>query len=333
MADLGECNPLFSLEWVPVAVVNTLLVGSLYTLSAVGVSIVISVVKVPNFAQGDLVTLGAYVASFVSFWVGFPWSLVGGIILATVVAAFIAVMSDEMVYKPLQRKGTSSVGIMAASIAISMLIKYSLYLVGGVLGFAILSSRTSLIASLPAYVSPIFTLSNLFLWTVPLTIVLVIALELFFVRSRMGKALRAVGSNPSLARVSGVNVNQSRRVAWAISGGLAGMSGAFWAAFILLTPELGLAVMLRAFAASTIGGLVSFSGTIVGGYIVGAAENLLSEFLNLNLGLSLLFQPALVFAIMVAVLIFAPEGLASVFTALGQKLNKLRRRDNKNGSG
>jgi branched-subunit amino acid ABC-type transport system permease component len=317
---------LFLPAWVAPALINTLLVGSLYTLSAVGVTVVIAVVKVPNFAQGDLVTIGAYVAAFSSNWLEFPFNLFLGAILAAATSAFVAVLSDEVVYKPLQKRGTSTVGVMAASIGISMFIKYSLYIIGGIYSFSFLSSRTSLVANLPLYATNSLVISNLFFWTVPTTIALIIVLQLTFVRTKPGKAMRAVGTNPSLAHVSGVNIRNVRRFTWAISGGLAGLSGAFWAAFVLLTPELAISVMLRAFAASTIGGLVSFPGTIFGGYVIGAAENLLAEFLNFNAGLSLIFQPALVFGIMVLFLLFAPEGIAEAGSPLRDLGRKLKSR-------
>lgn len=317
-------SKLFLPAWLDEATINTLLIGSLYTLSAVGVTIVIAVVKIPNFAQGDLVTIGAYVAAFTSYSFPYPISLVLGAILATVVAALVSVLSDEVVYKPLQRRGISTVGLMAASIGISTFLKYSLYVVDGWYDLSFISSRTSLTASLAVYVTPSFTITNLFVWVVPTTIALIVGLELMFTRTRSGKAMRAVGTNPSLAHITGVNVKNVRRITWAISGGLAGLSGAFWAAFVLLTPELDISVMLRAFAASTIGGLVSFPGTIIGGYIVGATENLLAEYLNFNFGLSLIFEPALVFVVMVLFLMFAPEGVAEIGSPLREFARRIK---------
>jgi branched-subunit amino acid ABC-type transport system permease component len=166
-------------------------------------------------------------------------------------------------------------------------------------------------------------ITNLFLWAVPMTVASVLMLEFLFLRTKIGKGMRAVAENVSLARLTGINIDHIRRLTWIIGGGLAGVAGSFWAIFTQTNPEIGWLVLLRGFAASTIGGLSSFLGTIVGGYIVGLSENLFMDMLNRYLGLEMMLKPAITFGIMVIFLVFKPTGLVLEHVNIQENLVKV----------
>jgi len=157
-----------------------------------------------------------------------------------------------------------------------------------------------------------FYLSPLFQVVVPITVFLVFLLQLLLVKTKLGKAMRAVANNPQLAAISGIDINKITMFTWFISGGLTGLAGALWANYVWATPTIGQRTLLSIFAASIIGGLTSFSGTIIGGYILSFAENLLLSFLNQWFNISLSYKPMISFIIVVIVLLVNPKGIASI---------------------
>ena len=309
------------------SIFRSILVGSLYALIAIGITMVISVVRIPNFAHGELVTIGSYTTALLTKSLGFPWCLLIALATSFALSALIAISSDTIVFKPLTRRGASSLMLMVSSLAVSMGIKYSLYVVVVSMGVLTLTSN---IFTEVVYTIGGGNITNLFLWAVPTTVVCALTLEFLFLRTKTGKAMRAVAENVSLARVSGISVDHIRRIAWIISGGVAGISGSFWAIYTQTNPEIGWLCLLRGFAASTIGGLSSFSGAILGGYIIGFSENFFMDVLNRFFGVPVMLKPVLTFGIMAAILIFKPTGLvleyANIKKILGKVFLKLRRR-------
>jgi branched-subunit amino acid ABC-type transport system permease component len=301
------------------SILRSILVGSLYALIGIGITQTFVVTKIANFAHGELVTIGAYVAAAMTAVVGFALSVP----IAFVASAMVVLGTDELVFKPLVRRRAKTVVLMVASLAVAIAIRYSLYLVVVPLGYLTVTTRVSIVT-----VYSIFggNVTNLFLWVVPTTIISVALLELLFHRTKTGRAMRAVAENVSLARVSGINVNYVRRVAWIIGGGIAGVAGSFWATYAQTTPELGWSLLLRGFAATTIGGFSSFSGTIIGGYVIGFTENLGMDALNTYVGLDPAFKPALTFAIMVAFLLFRPSGITLESAAFRKFLTSVGKR-------
>jgi branched-subunit amino acid ABC-type transport system permease component len=131
-------------------------------------------------------------------------------------------------------------------------------------------------------------------------------------KTKLGTAMRCVAENSELAQIIGVNVRNIRRIAWVISGGLAGVAGALWAVYLIAYPEVGWVNLLSSFTASYIGGLISFSGTIIGGYIVGIGENLVMNMLNKIIGVDVGYKLLITFLILVGIMLFKPTGLAEI---------------------
>ena len=301
------------------SIVRSILVGSLFTLVAIGITQTYAVTRIPNFAHGELVTIGAYLTCIVTKTLSFPLSLPIAIIAAFLGSAATVLSIDEIVFKPLTRRAATPLMLMVASFAVSIGIRYSLYVV--VVSQRLLTVMSE-ISVQTVYVIGDGKITNLFLWAVPTTAAFVLMLEFLFLRTKTGKGMRAVAENVSLARVTGINIDHIRRLTWIIGGGLAGVAGSFWAIFTQTNPEIGWLVLLRGFAASTIGGLSSFSGTIVGGYIVGFSENLVMDILNRYLGLEMMLKPTITFGIMIIFLIFKPTGLVLEYVNIRENLVK-----------
>jgi branched-subunit amino acid ABC-type transport system permease component len=300
---------------------QSILLGSLYALMALGLTLTYAITKVPNFAHAEYITVGGYVVALVTLafgsiiglgGLGAAAAIGGAFLLAFLASAALGVLSDELVYRPLFRRGVTPLHLLVASIGVGLVIRYSLSLAVAPGDLLILSARVVKIRLFDIGGAP-FT--NLHAGVLPTTLAIVIGLHLLLTRTRIGKGMRAMASNFDLARVAGIRTTQVRRVTWLLSGGLAGLGGAFWVVNVTVHPEVGWGILLFLFAASILGGFTSFSGTIAGGFIVGFAENLGIRLLYDAFGVSFSYSPLIALAIIVAVFLLRPQGITGLTTA------------------
>jgi len=284
-------------------VIDSFLIGSFYALMGAGLTLVFSVTKVPDFAHAELVTIGGYVAAIATVAAGL--GIVPAILLAVLIAGVVGVAYDEAVFKPLWKRGSSSLHLLVASVGLGLFVRYVVMAI--VEPFGWLSVRASVAPRVLAYVGN-GSITDLHVTVITTTIVIVVILHLMFTRTKLGKAMRATASNPDLARISGINIYTVRRIAWFLGAALPGLAGAFWSINSSIDVELGWRFLLWMFAASIVGGF-SFYGTILGGYIIGLAEGIGIFFLNTYFGVNIAYRPVISLAIMIAVLLFAPQGL------------------------
>ena len=153
------------------------------------------------------------------------------------------------------------------------------------------------------------TLTNIFFWVVPTSIALVIVLSLILNYTALGRDMRALADNLTLARIIGIPVDRVHDLTWLLVGGLAGVAGALWGIYTFVEPLVGWLAILSVFAATVLGGMTSFSGTILGAYLVGFSENVIMQVLNHYTGLDFSFKPAIPFIIIIFVLLIRPQGL------------------------
>ena len=289
---------------------DTILLGSLYTMMALGLTLTYKVTKIPNFAHAEYVTIGAYATVVMVNRFGFVGVAgVLAVVVSFLAAAGVALAVDELVFKPLFRRGASPLHMLVASIGAGLVLRYIVF-IGADLG-NLLSEKANLSAK-TVWVIGNGSVSTLHLTIVPTVAGIVIVLHVLFVGTRIGKGMRAMASNFDLARVSGINTTFIRRLTWILAGGLAGVAGAFWAIHNPVTPELGWRALLWIFAASILAGLTSFYGTIAGGYIVAAAENFGISLLNRAYGVDVGYKPMIALAIIVAVFLIRPTGFAGL---------------------
>lgn len=307
---------------IVIPLLNSILTGSLYSLMALGLTLTYSIIRFPNFAHGEFVTIGAYTAIFFSIII--PLSSLNLhptltsliiLMLSALITGLCAVFIHLIVYRPLLNRGSKLVYLMIASLTVSIIIRYLIYVF---IDFERAFHKLYLFNVLPKmYFGKTikimgFSLTPLFQVSILITFFLVFTLQLLLTKTKLGKAMRAVANNSQLAAISGIDINKITVFTWFISGSLTGLAGVLWASYVWATPTIGQKTLLSIFASSIIGGLTSFSGTVVGGYILGFSENLLLSFLNQWFNISLSYKPMFSFIIVVIVLITNPRGIAGI---------------------
>lgn len=290
---------------------TSLLVGSLYALMAVGLTLTMAVVKLPNFAHAELITTGAFAALLVSLSLsGNPLVVLP---LAFAASALVALLAHWSIFRPLTRQKSSTYVLILASFAVGLLIRYLLFILAD--SFDLFDKRIQVAQEVWVQAGPL-TLTNIFFWVVPASLGLVLGLSLLLNFTPLGRQMRALADNPTLARVVGVPTGRVINLTWVLAGGLAGVGGALWGIYTFVDPLVGWLAILSVFAAVVLGGLTSFPGTIAGAYVVAFAENTVMQALNYWFGLDFSFKPAIPFVIIIFVLLLRPQGLTGLFAGL-----------------
>jgi len=285
----------------------SILLGSLYCMMALGLTMTKAITKISNFAHAEMVTVGAYAAVVVAntFRTG-PIEALAAAFLST---AVLAVVIDEVVFKPLFNRGATSLHLMVGSIGVGLAVRYILSIFADMHNMLI--AQTRIMVQLVAVIG-YGTLTTLHLWVLPTSVITVVVLHFMLTKTKLGKAMRATASNFELAKVSGIKTDRVRRITWVIAGGLAGVSGAFWSIYSPINPETGWLALLWIFASSILGGFVSFYGTIAGAYVVGFAENVGITIMSRWFGIDVAYKPLIALAIIVVVFLLRPTGLTGI---------------------
>jgi len=299
------------------SLVRSIQVGSLYALMALGLTLTLAVVRLPNFAHAELITVGGYVALLSSLWLTHSLFVILG--LAFIGSALVAWLMHRAVYRPLARRNLSTYGMLLASFSVGLILRYIIFLL--VDRYGLFDKHIAVPVEI-WYRTPDVILTNLFFWSVPTAVALMIVLSLVLRGTSLGRQMRALADNGILARVTGIPVDQVHDLTWLVVGGLAGVGGALWGMYTSLNPLTGWLTILSVFAASVLGGMTSFTGTILGAYVVSFSENLLMQWLNFRFGLDFTFKAAVPFVIIILVLLLRPAGL----TGFAGSLRKLSRR-------
>lgn len=277
--------------------VNGINFGLMLGLAAIGLSLVYGTTAISNFAHGEMVTFGALATLVLSGGLNVPiW---GAIPLAILLSGAFGYVMDVGLWRPLRKRGVGVVQLMIVSIGLSLALRYIFqFFVGG--GTAQLPGADSPKIALFGSVS----LSVVDMVSMAISIVVILAVAYWLVRTRIGKATRAVADNPSLAAASGIDVDFVVRVVWIVAAGLAGLSGILWAYFRPgIRWDMGAQILLLIFAAVTLGGLGTALGALVGSLVIG----LLVELSTLWIASDLKYVGAL--GVLVLVLLFRPQGL------------------------
>ncbi|MFT4156490.1 MAG: branched-chain amino acid ABC transporter permease [Microbacterium sp.] len=293
----AERNTTSFLDQLLSRAVNGLNFGLMLGLAAIGLSLVYGTTGLSNFAHGEMVTFGALGALMFSTFLGLPiWVAIP---LAVVLSGALGLGMDAGIWRPLRRKGVGTVQLMIVSIGLSLALRYIFQIfVGG--GTTQLPDRsTKNIAGL----GPIsLTVTDVI--SMGISIVVILAVVWWLMRTRVGRATRAVSDNPSLAAASGIDVDAVVRVVWVVAAALAGLSGILWAYFRPgIKWDMGTSVLLLMFAAVTLGGLGTAFGALVGSLIVG----MLVEISTLWIPSDLKYVGALV--VLIVILLFRPQGI------------------------
>lgn len=277
--------------------INGLNFGLLLALAAIGVSLIFGTTGLTNFAHAEMVTFGAVVAVvFGSFYAVPMWVTIPIVLL---LGAALGWGLDAGLWRPLRHRGIGMVPLMIVSIGLSLLIRYVIqFFMGG-------STRQLPGADAPKIqlLGPI-KLSAVDMMSMGISIVVIVAVAFWLLRTRVGKATRAISDNPGLAAASGINVDRVIRTVWILSASLAGLAGVLWGYFRPgVKWDMGVHILLLMFAAVTLGGLGTAFGALIGALIVG----ILVEVSTLWLPSDLKYVGAL--AVLILILLVRPQGI------------------------
>ncbi len=277
--------------------VNGLNFGLMLALAAIGLSLVFGTTGLSNFAHGEMVTFGALMALL--FSTGFGWSIWLAIPVAVVLSGAFGYTMDAGLWRPLRRKGLGTVQLMIVSIGLSLALRYvyQMFVGGGTEQLPGGSAQT-----IPGLGPIRLTVTDVV--SMAISVVVIGAFAWWLMRTRIGRATRAVSDNPSLAAASGIDVDSVVRVVWIVAAALAGLSGVLWAYFRPgIKWDMGTSILLLIFAAVTLGGLGTAFGALIGSLIVG----LLVEVSTLWIPSDLKYVGALV--VLIVILLFRPQGI------------------------
>ncbi len=306
----------------PVYIENSLLFANTLVMLAVGLTLTYLTTKVPNFAHGSLAMVGAY-ALFTIAAIMFgnqlsqlqlaqPLGL--GFAAAFLAGAFAGLLEYLLVLRPLQKRGSTPLGLMIATLGVDLILLGVLNIFADILRGMNPVTGTTRDWRLKAYVIQKVAGLSLGVWiSFGIMIGSLVALYLLLTRTRFGIAMRASIENPALAQVLGVNVDLVNMVSWILAGGFAGLAGGMMAFVQRINPATGSIEVVAVFAASIVGGLHSLLGAVVGGYVVGLSETLLTKILSDITGVNLVtYKRAVPLIFIIVTLLVAPEGIMGI---------------------
>jgi branched-chain amino acid transport system permease protein len=277
-------------------IINGISLGSIYALIALGYTMVYGIVKLINFAHGDIFMIGSFIG-FYSITI-LNLGLFPALILSMVFCAIFGVLIERIAYKPL--RNATRIAALITAIGVSLFIENGFIYIRGAQPVAY-----------PGDVLPIkniewlgLTISSQSLSILGISIALMIILQLIVHKTKTGKAMRAVSLDYDAARLMGINVNNTISATFAIGSALAGAAGViFGLYYIKIEPLMGITPGLKAFIAAVLGGIGLIPGAMVGGLLLGVIESLVSA-----AGFSL-WRDGVAFIVLILILIFRPSGL------------------------
>ena len=276
-------------------VLNGLQLGSIYALVALGYTMVYGIILLLNFAHGDIIMFGSYVAWIALVQLGLNPAI--AVLLAIFGCVVLGVLIDKVAYAPLREAPRLS--ILITAIGVSYLLENGVQLLLGA-DAKVVPSIIDL-GTVQVFGS---TLSGTALLTVAVTIVATVVLTLLVQKTRLGKAMRAVSEDMGAARLMGVNVNSTISFTFAVGSALAGIAAILYSmAYQQVSPTMGVMLGTKAFVAAVLGGIGSIPGAVIGGLIVGFSEVFVAA-CGLSVG-----QDAVVFLLLILVLVVKPTGL------------------------
>jgi branched-chain amino acid transport system permease protein len=275
--------------------INGIVVGSLYVLVALGLTLIYGVLVQINFAHADIVTLGAFAAYGVTHLLN--GNYLAGITAALVLGAALGWLVNEGIFAPLRDRGSELLPLIA-TIGVSIMLQNAMLALLGPIPYAFDTP----------YSNQVIRFGTLFLTVQNVLIILVsgVSIALLYVFMKftfLGKALRAVSQDRETAGLMGINPNYLIMLTFVIASALAGLSGAMLGPVLVLTPFAGTSVIVKAFAIVIIGGFGNVEGTILAGLLVGLIESYTTQFLDPGL------IDIVVFALLLLTLAVRPTGL------------------------
>lgn len=276
-------------------ILNGLQIGAIYALVALGYSMVYGIISLLNFAHGDVIMVGAYVAWFSMTALGLHPLL--SVLLVIVLCSLLGMGIEKVAYAPL--RSAPRLSLLITAIGISYLLENLAQLI-----FGSGAKRVPKIISLDTVHIGSFDLSGVTLVTLLVSAACTALLTILVKKTKIGKAMRAVSEDTDTARLMGINANRTISFTFAVGSALAGIGSVLYcSAYPLASPTMGSMLGLKAFVAAVLGGIGSIPGAVLGGVVIGLAETLVTA-----VGLST-WRDAVTFVILIIVLLVKPSGI------------------------
>jgi branched-chain amino acid transport system permease protein len=289
-------------EFILQQLINAVSLGSLYALVAVGLSMIFGILRMTNFAHGDMMMVGAYGTVLLSLAsVPFPIAIGGG----ALVAATVGMLAERIAYRPV--RGAPDVTLLLTSLALTYVLEN--------LAILIFSSSPWSFPT-PDWMNEVYefsdgalTFTSANIASVVVASVSLLVLSWFVTRTTTGLGMRAAAEDMGAAALVGLNINTLIVIAFAIASAMAGFGGVLWAAQAgIVEPTMGFTPLLKAFVAAIVGGFGSILGAVLGGYLLGLLEIAIVGFLPNEVSP---YRDAIVFALLILFLLFRPGGLVT----------------------
>lgn len=306
-------------------IINGLSVGSMYALLALGYSMVYGIIKLINFAHGDIFMLGAYFGHFLLiffvpflyFGIGLPMilSFIAASILASMICAVIGVIMERLAYRPLRK--APRIAALITAVGISFFLenftqqKYVFtaspqpYLVNTLKLQGNINNVPQIFSTNPIQIAGGVTIQSMDIFTILLSLLLMLILMFIIYKTKIGLAMRAVAYDLPTAQLMGVNADQVISNTFLLGSFFAGIAGNMWGLYFAnkIDPMMGLLPGIKAFVAAVVGGIGSIPGAAAGGLVLGLAENLVKFYLRSS------YADAFAFAALIVILLFRPTGI------------------------
>jgi neutral amino acid transport system permease protein len=274
---------------------NGLSLGSVYALGAVGLTLVYGILKLVNFAHGDFLTFGAYMAFLMNVTWGVP--LVFSIFFAIAMTALLGVAFERLLWSPMRAKKAGLLQLLLMSIGLAFLIRYGIQYAWGTEIRSLDVNTTDTVEFIG------LRIGRTELIVVVTGFVVLTAIGLLLRYSLLGKQMRALADNLDLAEVAGVDTSRIVLYTWLFAGGLAGLAGVMAGAVTDVRPELGFGLLLAIFAAVILGGIGDAFGALAGGILLGLVIEWSTLFIDFR------WKTAIGFGVLILVLVIRPQGI------------------------
>jgi branched-chain amino acid transport system permease protein/neutral amino acid transport system permease protein len=289
-------------------VIVGVIVGSIIGLGSMGLTLAYGVMKFANFAHGDSMALGMFLAFIVVGdlgWAGgnigslsFGWGMIPALALAMVGVAALNVGADATIYRRLRSRRAGIITMAVASLGLGIMVRAVIQMIWGA------SPQRYATGINPAWTLPgDLKIKPDQVFIIALTLAVSVGLYLLLYRTRLGKAMRATSDNPELAEIAGIDTERIRLSTWAIAGALTALAGVMLAIQAQLRFNAGFEFLLPMFAATILGGIGNPWGALVGGLIVGVTQEVSTEWIDPGL------KPGVPFVLLILILLVRPRGI------------------------
>jgi neutral amino acid transport system permease protein len=283
------------LEAVADTALTGLSTGSIYALGAVGLTLVYGILKLVNFAHGDFLTFGAYMAFLVNVTWGLP--LVVAVFWAMLATALLGVVLEKVMWGPMRARGAGMLQLLLMSIGLALVIRYAIQFIWGTELRSLDVNNTATVEFLG------LSIGRIYFVVIIVGVVVLVGTGLMLRFSKLGKQMRALSDNIELAETSGINTSRVILYTWIFAAGFAGLAGVMAAATTQIQPELGFEILLPIFAVVVLGGIGDAFGALTAGILLGVVIEWSTLVIDAQ------WKTAIGFVVLILVLIVRPQGI------------------------